>query len=149
MRHPQNVFFLPIPNSVKNKLYKAAFECYKRCISVDDLGLVDDFPSSAFSSLRPFAVSVRNSVLHETGLVLLKGLDLDVFGVDSEKMVSCSKIAYYLICNHIGAVNGSARGRLFDVKDNKINAMDKKTDNVLFSAPNCEGELFAAYYDVS
>ena len=63
-------------------------------------------------------------------------------------MISCSKIAYYLLCNHVGAVDGSARGRLFDVKDNKINAMG--VDNVLFSVSNCEGKppsLFDLSYD--
>lgn len=142
MRHPKNAFFLCVPDQVKQELYKAAIECYNRGISVDDLDLTGDFPSSSFSSLKLFAVSVRNVLLHETGLVLLKGLDLDVFGfTDPEKMVACSKIAYILICNHIGAVDGSARGRLFDVKDNEINAMDGKTDNVLFSVSNCEGML--------
>ena len=140
MIHPEHAFFLRIPDQVKQELYKAARECYKRGILVDDLDLEGDFPSKAFSSLRSVAVSIRNILLHEMGLVLLKGLDLDVFGFeDTEKMVSCSKIAYYLICNHIGAVDGSARGRLFDVKDTDINAMDEKADNVLFSVSNCEG----------
>lgn len=142
MRHPKNAFHLRIPNQVKRELYKASLECFNRGITVDDLDLEGGFHSTMFSSLKSFAVSVRNVLLHETGLVLLKGLDLDVFGFDaSEKMVACSKIAYYLICNHIGAVDGSARGRLFDVKDNNINAMDGKADNILFSVSNCEGVL--------
>jgi len=139
MRHPENAFVLHVPEKVKQELYRAANECFDRGISVDDLDLVGDFPSRSFRSLKSFAVFVRNSLLHETGLVLLKGLDLDVFGKDdSDKMVACSKICYYLICNHIGAVDGSARGRLFDVKDNCINAMDGSLDNVLFSVSNCE-----------
>ena len=143
-KHPKNAFSLQIPDQVKEELYKAAFECFDRGISVDDLDfdLVGDFPSRSFTSLKSFAVSVRNSLLHETGLVLLKGLDLDVFGFgDSDKMVACSKIAYYLICTHIGAADGSARVRLFDVKNNNIDAMDGKTDNVLFSVSDCEGVL--------
>jgi len=138
-RHPRNAFLVQIPNEVQQELYKASFEWYDRGISVDDLDLVGDFPSSSFNSLKSFAVSIRNSVLHETGLVLIKGLNLDMFGVgESEKMVACSKIAYYLICNQIGAVDGSARGRLFDVKNNHIDAMDKKIDNVLFSVSDCK-----------
>ncbi len=147
MRNPKNAFTLRIPDKVKQELYKGALECYKRGISVEDLDLEGDLPSSSFSALKSFAASVRNMLLHETGLVLMKGLDLDVFGaVDPEKAEACSKLAYYLICNHIGAVDGSARGRLFDVKDNSINAMDGKSDNILFSVSNCEGmscdELF-------
>lgn len=140
MRHPKNAFYLQIPDPVKKELQNAALECFSRGISVDDLDQAGDFPSSSFSSLRSFAVSVRNILLHETGLVLLKGLDLDVIGCGNEEMnATCSKIAYYLICNHIGAVDGSARGRLFDVKDNKINAMGS-ADNILFSVSNCEGK---------
>ncbi len=142
MRHPENAFFLQIPDQVKVELYKAALECFNRGIGVDDLDVAGDFPLGSFSSLKSFAVSVRNILLHETGLVLLKGLDLEVFGsVDSVEIVACSKIAYLLLCEHIGTVDGSARGRLFDVKDNNINAMDAKSDNVLFSVSNCEGEL--------
>jgi len=146
MRNPQNSFFLRIPDQAKQELYKAALECYNKGISVDELDLAGDFPSKTFASLKAFAVSVRNVLLHETGLVVLQGLDLDVFGRtedDEEKMVSCSKIAYYLLCNHIGAVDGSARGRLFDVKDNKINALG--VDNVLFSVSNCEGESLTLF----
>ncbi len=142
MRHPENAFFLPIPDRVKQELYEAASMCYDRGLLVDDIDAAGDFPSSAFHSLRSFASSVRNSVLHETGLVLLNGLDLDVFGDGGpERMVACSKIAYYLICSHIGAVDGTARGRLFDVKNNHIDAMDKHADNVLFSVSDCEGTL--------
>ena len=144
MKHPKHVFYLRIPDQVKQELYQASLECYKRGISVDDLDLECDFCSSSFASLKSFAVSIRNILLHETGLVLLKGLDLDVFGFeDEEKMVACSKIAYYLICNHIGAVDGSARGRLFDVNNNNIDA--KKADNVLFSVSNVEGVLQLCY----
>lgn len=139
LRNPRNAFVHHIPNQVKQELYKAALECFDRGISVDDLDQECDFPSSTFLSLKSFAVSLRNNLLHETGMVLLKGLDLDVFGpTDDEKSVACSKLAYYLICNHIGAVDGSARGRLFDVQDSKLDAMDDKNDNVLFSVSNCE-----------
>lgn len=144
MRNPKNAFFLRIPDDVKKELYKAALDCYERGISVDDLDLQCDFPSRTFASLKSFAVSTRNVLLHETGLVVLQGLDLDVFGRkkdEDEKMVACSKIAYYLMCNHIGTVDGAARGRLFDVRDNNINAMDGKSDNILFSVSNCEGKL--------
>ena len=142
MRHPENAFFLQIPDQVKQELCTAALECFNRGIDVDDLDVAGEFRLGSFSSLKSFAVSVRNILLHETGLVLLKGLDLEVFGsVDSVEIVACSKIAYFLLCEHIGTVDGSARGRLFDVKDNNINAMDAKSDNVLFSVSNCEGEL--------
>jgi alpha-ketoglutarate-dependent taurine dioxygenase len=139
-RHPRNAFFVQIPDAVKLELHIAAREFYDQGISVDDIDLEGDLPSQSFPSLRAFASSVRNTLLHETGLVLLKGLDLDAFWYsDSESMVACSKMAYYLICNHIGTVDGSARGRLFDVTDQSIDAMGK-TDNVLFSVSNCKAD---------
>lgn len=53
--------------------------------------------------MKKFGIVVRNSVLHETGLVLLKGLDLDSFSVDDvERMKRCSKVACYLFCSQIG-----------------------------------------------
>ena len=51
---------------------------------------------------------------------------------------SFSSLYWKLLCNHIGAVDGSARGRLFDVRDNNIDA--NKNDNILFSVTNCEGK---------
>ena len=95
-RNPENAFFLRIPDLVKKELYKASLECFNRGISVDDLDFEGDFPSRTFAELKNFAVSVRNALLHETGLVILKGLDLDVFGLDEMKNVACSKIAYYV-----------------------------------------------------
>ena len=140
MRHSKNAFVLQIPDQVKQELYTAARECFHRGIDVDDLDVTGDFSVGSFASLKSFAVSVRNMLLHETGLVLLKGLDLEAFGsIESVELVACSKIAYYLLCDHIGSVDGSARGRLFDVMDCNINAV--KSDNVLFSVSNCEGEL--------
>jgi len=141
MSHPQNAFYVNIPSDVKEELYKAALSAYEDQIGVDDL-CTGYFPVDSFVSLRRFAVSLRNSLLHETGVVLLKGLDLDTFSahsnsVDQEQVVACSKLAYYLLCNHIGAVDGSARGKLFDVKNTNINAMGSK-DNVLFSVSDCE-----------
>ncbi len=112
---------------------------------MDDLDVAGDFSSGSFSSLKSFAVSFRNILLHETGLVLLKGLDLEMFGsVDSKEIVACSKIAYYLLCEHIGTVDGSARGRLFDVMDNNINAKGPKSDNILFAGtPPLNSSLFS------
>lgn len=95
-RNPENAFFLRIPDLVKKELYKASLECFNRGISVDDLDFEGDFPSRTFAELKNFSVSVRNALLHETGLVILKGLDLDVFGLDEMKNVACSKIAYYV-----------------------------------------------------
>jgi SAM-dependent methyltransferase len=142
MMHPHNAFVVNIPVEVKEEIYKATLTAYNHGISEstgggrrfsrslsrrlsDCAGNVD-----SFAALRSFAVSVRNSLLHETGVILLKGLDLD--------SCACPKLAYYIICSFIGTVDGSARGKLFDVKNNHIDAMDGKNDNVLFSVSDCE-----------
>lgn len=143
MKHPHNAFVVEIPVEVKNELYMAALSAYEDGISVDKLDAAGYFPVNSFAALRAFSVSMRNRLLHETGLVLLKGLDLDTFSTldtsdDPDKVAACSKLAYYIICSHIGTVDGSARGKLFDVKNNYINAMDDKNDNVLFSVSDCE-----------
>lgn len=132
MTHPCNAFVVNIPMEVKEELYKAALIAHEDGISVDELDCAGYFPVNSFQALRSFASSVRNSLLHETGLVLLKGLDLDA--------CACPKLAYYIICSHIGTVDGSVRGKLFDVKNNHIDAMDGKNDNVLFSVSDCEAD---------
>lgn len=143
LKHPKNAFYVNIPQRVCEELYEAALHCCDQGISVDAIDSFGDFPLNAFASLKKFATTLRNSILHETGVVILKGLDLDVFGnLGSEKSTTCSKIAYFLICSHIGAVDGSARGRLFDVKNSNIGAMEKKSDNVLFSVSDCEGKMW-------
>mmetsp|Transcript_52 Transcript_52/g.67 ORF Transcript_52/g.67 Transcript_52/m.67 type:complete len:1119 (+) Transcript_52:229-3585(+) len=158
MKHPRNAFIVNIPVEVKQELYAAALNAYKDGIKIDrakaprrrsmgsrqeSLDAAGYFPVDSFAALRSFSVTVRNCLLHETGLVLLKGLDLDTFSAldplaDPDQVVACSKLAYYIICSHIGTVDGSARGKLFDVKNNNIDAMDGKNDNVLFSVSDCE-----------
>ena len=140
MKHPRNAFIVNIPVEVKQELYAATLNAYENGVSVDELDAAGYFPVDSFAALRSFSVTVRNSLLHETGLVLLKGLDLDTFSAvdDPEQVAACSKLAYYIVCSHIGTVDGSARGKLFDVKNNHIDAMDGKNDNVLFSVSDCE-----------
>jgi len=75
MQHPKDAFFLQIPDQVKQELYKAALESFNCGIDMDDLDVAGEFRLGSFSSLKLFAVSVQNILLHETGLVLLKGLD--------------------------------------------------------------------------
>lgn len=145
-RFPKNAFCLQIPDKVKQELHNAVLECIARGVVIDDVDLMSEFPTTSFSSLRSFSVDVRNALLHHTGVVMLKGLDLDAFEfTDSSKLEACAKLAYYLICNHVGMVDGEARGKLFDVKDNNLNAMDSKNDNVLFSVSNCEGDSHALF----
>ncbi len=149
-RFPKNAFCLQIPDEVKHELHIAVLEYVTRGVAIDDVDLMNELPTTSLSSLRSFSVVIRNALLHHTGVVMLKGLDLDAFEfTDSTKLEACAKFAYYLICNHVGSVDGEARGKLFDVKDHNLNAMDSKNDNVLFSASNCEGEFRALFLKTS
>ncbi len=69
MKHPHNAFVVEIPVEVKKELYVAALNAYKEGISVDKLDAAGYFPVNSFVALRAFSVSVRNRLLHETGLV--------------------------------------------------------------------------------
>ena len=55
-----------------------------------------------------------------------------------DQMSECSKLAYFVMCEHIGTVDATARGRLFDVKSANLDAASKKSDNVLFSVSDSE-----------
>lgn len=141
MRNPANAFQLVIPDGAKRELTEAAIHCYENGISVNDLQDGTANLSQDFVSLRVFAHDCRMALLHETGLVLLKGLDLSAFGVaESERLVACSRLAYYILCDHVGQVDSTARGCLFDVKNTDVDAAAKGADNVLFSVSNCEGK---------
>jgi SAM-dependent methyltransferase len=79
--------------------------------------------------LTSFAATVRQRLVADTGVALVRGLDA---GPASEE---AAKLSFYLLASLVGTVDGSARGRLFDVKDRKLCT---SSDNVLFSVSNTE-----------
>ena len=134
---------MKLPVDVNDEVVSATLNMYVKGIDVESIDIGRDIGSGHFKALKPFAAAMRARLLHETGAVIIKGLDTDALGGldDVEgKFTKCSKIAYYLISQHIGTVDATARGRLFDVKSAKLDAMSKKADNVLFSVSDSEGE---------
>lgn len=123
--------------SCNDEVCRAAISCYERGFTAEDIEIGRDVDVSALSSLKLFCQDIRTSLLHQTGAVFVKGLDMKRLGgnENTEKMTACSKIAYFLISSLIGTVDGTARGKLFDVKSRNIS---EKTDNVLFSVTNNE-----------
>jgi len=114
----ENSLVMQLTSAANNELTDAALQVYDKGISVDDLDIGSFFVGKEFSATKTFASSVRNRLLHETGAVIIKGLDMSVLGGADQldKMTACSKIAYLLICEHIGSVDATSRGKLFDVK---------------------------------
>ncbi len=130
-------FVVMMPQSVNLELCDAALQCYQRGLSIDDITIGKNVDAKVFKTIEPFCASIRSKLLQQTGAVVIKGLDMESLGgaQNMEKMEACSKIAYFLICEHIGTVDGGARGKLFDVKDH---GKDSEDDNVLFSVSNSE-----------
>ncbi len=135
-----NVAVVMLPEAANIEICDVALECYERGLSVDDVIIGKHVDAKRFKTIKPFCTSIRSKLLHQTGAVIIKGLDMQKLGGDTnlKKLEACSKIAYFLICEHIGSVDKNARGNLFDVKDAHIDANDIKNDNVLFSVSSTE-----------
>jgi hypothetical protein len=92
-----------------------------------------------------FARSIRARLLHHVGAVRITGLDNRYQPGRwchwrcrrREHMFTTrrAKLAHYILSSLIGRVDGTARGRLFDVMDG---GLDVKADNTTFSALLCQ-----------
>ena len=129
---------------VVNQIYDAGvrfetFEWATSGVQVSELNLVHDL-----------GTAIRTKLMEETGACILRRLDLTRFssdpnpldpnGVDNagyQDMVGRAKLAYFILLNFVGVVDGAARGRLFDVKNTDA---DFSSDNVLFSVSNSEAD---------
>jgi len=96
-----NVF---LSEAVNVEVCTAALQCYQRGLSADEIVIGRDVGTVNLKLLKTFCASVRSKLLHQTGAVIIKGLDMKRLGgvEDLDKMTACSKIAYYIICEHIG-----------------------------------------------
>ena len=121
----ENSLVMWLPPAANDELVDAALQVHKKGISVDNLVIGEDIdlpPKSLgnvlFSATKHFAEAVRSRLLHETGAVLVKGLDMNALGgvEQLDMMTQSSKIAYFILAEHIGIVDATARGKLFDVK---------------------------------
>ena len=124
----ENSLVMWLPPAANDELVDAALQVHEKGISVDDLviGKDIDLPHKSrlarenvlLAATKHFADAVRSRLLHETGAVIVKGLDMNALGgvEQLDKMTHCSKIAYFILSEHIGTVDVAARGKLFDVK---------------------------------
>lgn len=134
----ENSLVMWLPPAANDELIDAALQVHEKGISVDDLVIEKDIdlpPKSRlarenvlFVATKHFAEAVRSRLLHETGAVIVKGLDMNALGgvEQLDMMTQCSKIAYFILAEHIGIVDATARGKLFDVKRCVLRANELK-----------------------
>ena len=104
MKNIPKAIEVTLPETVNIEVCDAALNCFERGLTADDVEIGRDVDPSQFTKLKSFCKKVRAKLLHQTGVVIVKGLAMDKFcdTDDLEKTTVCSKIAYYLICGHIG-----------------------------------------------
>lgn len=86
--------------------------------------------SKDLAELEPvadFAQVIRQRVQVDTGVAIIQGMNVESEGV--------AKLSFLLLTSLVGRVDGSARGKLFDVRDAQLCTSE---DNVLFSVSNRE-----------
>jgi len=155
-RNLANSLVMPLSDAANKELTTVALRCYQDGVTAETFEMGKHALPSEWSATKRFASMMRNNIMRETGGALVRGLDMkELGGVEKlEQMTECSKIVYFILCSHLGMVDATARGRLFDVKSANLNAMDKKADNVLFSVSDTEagwhtdGASRDAVYDV-
>lgn len=128
LAHPAASLIMTMPPEAAAALAKVTFRAVDNGIDAESYeGNAVDHADLA--PVATFADAVRTRLLHDSGAVLVKGLDA---GPDNELALRTvrSKLAYYVLCSLIGQVDSSARGRLFDVRDSGARVTQ---DNVLFS----------------
>jgi SAM-dependent methyltransferase len=93
-----------------------------------------DGDAGALPHLTAMGRAVARRLFVHHGVATLR-LDMEALGCGAdgstdELSEATAKLAYYLLCHHVGAVRED-RGRLFDVR---CRGLDVRADNVLFSA---------------
>jgi hypothetical protein len=99
-----NVAQVVLPEAANAEVCDAALKCYEKGLNADNIEIGRDVDPVISRALKPFCKRIRTKLLHQTGAVIVKGLDMNKLGgvENLEQMTACSKIAYYLICGHIG-----------------------------------------------
>lgn len=132
LAHPTASLVMTMPAEAAAALAKVTFRAVDNGIDAESY----EGNAADHADLVPvamFAAAVRARLLHDTGAVLVKGVDVKEYeGPDKDLalMTVRSKLAYYILSSLIGQVDSGARGRLFDVRDSGAKATQ---DNVLFS----------------
>ena len=125
------ILTIAMPESVSTELVDFAIAIYAKGITEETFSPTNE-DRKLLINVSSFAETARIRLRDQTGAVHITGLDMDKLGKDTDNAaaVGRAKLAYYVISSHIGKVDGSARGRLFDVIDK---GLDAAADNVLFS----------------
>ena len=129
---------LPVtmPSEVSDELIKHAIAIYDGGMTEDTWEpTVEDAHQLAL--VAEFASNIRARLVNQVGAVHITGLNMSNLenGASEAGAAGRAKLAYYILSSLIGKVDGSARGRLFDVIDR---GLDTNEDNVLFSVSRAE-----------
>eukprot|EP00957_Ditylum_brightwellii_P199715 15224408-Ditylum_brightwellii.AAC.1 len=125
------VLTVPMPEQVVTDLVKYVTAAYNDGITAEIFTHSSE-NCKRLCNVVKFASKLRSRLLTQTGAVRVTGLDMVKLGMntDSTGTAGRAKLAYFILSSFIGKVDGSARGRLFDVQDK---GLDTNADNVLFS----------------
>ena len=148
-RIPQAIRWTSFEKSLAPKILRVTMpsevsdELIKHAITIYDGGMTEDTwePSvedaHRLALVAEFASKIRARLVHQVGAVHVTGLNMSDlgFGASEAEAAGRAKLAYYILSSLIGKVDGSARGRLFDVVDR---GLDTNADNVLFSVSRAE-----------
>lgn len=97
-----------IPANVEEEVTSASLKCFHMHLDPDSVDFGNHASEDDFFYLRQFGKHLRKMLIHETGAVLVKGINFKRFleskdiSVDETKIVICAKLAYYFICRHVG-----------------------------------------------
>jgi len=138
-KNPDLALHLQLPGEVVSELKDVVDDLVNKGLDEDNYELSDS-EVLRLKETSKFAKTLRERLKVDTGAAFVSGLDLNEFGFqqgssNAERGTKKVKLAYFILCSLVGHVDGSARGRLFDVKNYNLRVT---SDNVLFSVGNNE-----------
>lgn len=137
-KHASKILNMRLPDEAVQELRSLVYELVNKGITVDTFDHHDTYMKK-LPNVAVFATYVRKQLVHTVGAALVNGLDLESYKAEGESSDEfChirAKLAYYILCSLIGKVDGSSRGRQFEVKNT---GNSTKADNVLFSVSDDE-----------
>mmetsp|Transcript_34455 Transcript_34455/g.81231 ORF Transcript_34455/g.81231 Transcript_34455/m.81231 type:complete len:476 (+) Transcript_34455:1153-2580(+) len=124
-----------IPESVLTELVDFSKEAWDRGVT-EETFCPTTRDAQRLANVAAFGTNLRSRLVSGSGVVHLCGSEFlkRLCATDQNTTIGRVKLAYYVLSSLIGRVDGTLRGRLFDVHDQGLEAT--VADNVLFSVSN-------------
>uniref|UniRef100_A0A7S4MPH4 TauD/TfdA-like domain-containing protein n=1 Tax=Odontella aurita TaxID=265563 RepID=A0A7S4MPH4_9STRA len=132
--NPERALRLDLPENAAAELHCLATELVRRGVTSDTYCPTDE-DVAHLENVVAFAGKLRRHLSQDVGAAHVRRLPMEPED-DLKVSAAIAKLSYYILCSLVGRVDGGARGRLFDVRDARLDA--KKQDNVLFSVSQGE-----------